>query len=186
MKAREDTVKAQLRAQGYQSEDLEIEFFSRFDDQAEALHLALKQRLEKGPFALITAGHGSAVFLHALDLNPSLLADPGILGWVNMNGKLFGDPLAPTRAPASLTKADRQIEEAKHELLLLREGRTTKQTPLGAKFPVLNLVTMAGKNRPGVSLRDSILPEGKTLYQTHGDSLESLPYALPKLPTALR
>ena len=178
-KARRRAVKAQLETQGYTVEELEVRAYTPLDDQAEELRFALTQRLQDGPVILVSTGYGSAVLLRTLDLNPELLMKGSILGWVNVNGKLFGEPSG--RKPASASKADRQLVDARHDLVLLREERLDRATPLSPKFPMLNLVTFAGGQRPGPSLRDSLLPEGKTVYVKKGDAIGALQSALPAL-----
>lgn len=184
-RAEREAVKSDLAKQGYQVEEMEVAAFARTDDQAEELHLSITQRIEGGgPFTLVSAGHASAVLLRALDLNPALLRNPAVLGWVNVNGQLFGAAPLPSRGPASVTspKADRQLLDAQHELLLLRQERLSPQTPLGAKFPVLNLVTTKGAYRPGPDLRDSLLPDAKTYFVEDGKgSSSALRDALPLL-----
>lgn len=182
LKAGRAAAKNRLEKQGFVVEDLEIGAFTRLDEQAEELHLTLAQRIEDGPaFTIVSSGYASAVLLRALDLNPGLLVNPSIHGWVNVNGQLFGEGAPISRAPASLSKADRPLHDAWHELLLLRQERLAAQPPLGAKFPVLNLVTLSGAHRPGPNLRDSLLPEGKSVYVPSGDAIDSLRSALPLL-----
>jgi hypothetical protein len=177
------SLRNQLEKQGYVVEDLEVGAFTRLDEQAEDLHLALAQKITDGtPFTLVSSGYASALLLRTLDLNPGLLSSNVIEGWVNVNGQLFGgDDEALSRGPATASRADRQLHDTRHELLLLREERLGPQTPLGAKFPVLNLVTFSGAHRPGANLRDSILPDGRTVYIPSGDGEAHLRRALPAL-----
>ena len=183
----EEQVKLQerLKAQGFTVENLEVGAFSHLDEQAEGVHLALAARATSGEpgFVLVSAGYGSAVLLRAFDLNPGLLHYPAVQGWVNVNGKLFGAESAAFRAPASATRADRPLLDAHQELLLLRGERTHASLRLMAPFPVLNLVTWEGSRRPGKSLRDSLVPDGKTVYLPSGDGLQELGRALPAMGT---
>jgi len=175
-------VKNQLEKEGYSIQDLDIGAYTRLDEQAEELHLALARRIDEGkPFTLVSSGYASAVLYRTLDLNPGFLSNPSVLGWVNVNGQLFGDDHTISRGPASASKADRPLHEVRHEQLLLREERLGPQTPLGARFPVINLVTLSGTHRPASSLRDSVLPEGRTVYLRDGDGIARLRDALPAL-----
>ena len=180
-KAERNAASARLQRLGISVEELGLEMYSRIDDQAEAVHLALTSRLEKGPVILLSSDHGSAVLLRALDLNPGLLGHSGIRGWINLNGKLFGDEALTSRSPASLTKADQQLADAKREFHILRDERFSRQAPMSTKFPVLNLLSAGGPRRPGVHLRDSILPEAKTMFIEAGDVPAALGAALPAL-----
>ncbi|MGZ3651150.1 MAG: hypothetical protein ACXWR1_20555 [Bdellovibrionota bacterium] len=181
VKAQQSAAEAKLKGLGYAPEFLEVHAFTRLEDQAESLRFSLTERLSRGSVTLVSSGHASAVLLRTLDLNPALLSNEAILGWVNVNGRLFGDATAATRVPSSISKADRQLLDAKQELAVLREERLGRQTPLSPKFPVVNLVSLAGNQRPAASLRDSLLPEGKTFYLRNADGIGALGSALPAL-----
>jgi hypothetical protein len=167
-----------LKQKGFIVKEIEIHPFTRFDDQAEELLSALERSLKDAPSVVVSGGNASAVLLHTFDLNPRLLGDPAIRGWINVNGKLFSEAQTE-RAPASITKADRQAAEARRELLPLREERLERQMALSPKFPVVNLVSFGGQFRPGPSVRDSLVPEGKSLYLQNSDAVEALGAALP-------
>lgn len=172
-----------LAALGYQTEEINVSPFIRMEDQAEDLQKLLKSRLKIGEFVLLSHGAASAVLFRAFDLYPDLLAREEILGWVNMNGKLFGIAHdTSVRKPASLKKisaADRQELDVRQEFLRLRQERLERQAPLGAKFPVLNVVTMGGAYRPAANLRESMVPEGKTLFLRGGNDFSGIEAALP-------
>jgi hypothetical protein len=171
----------ELRTLGYAVEELPVSPFPRIEDQAEELHLALMKRIERGEFVLISSGSASAILHRTLDINSGLLSRKEIRGWVNLNGQLFGQSdFGANRAPAS-ARADRQLSEARQELLLLRSERLHSQNPFTASFPILNLVTFSGKYRPGTNLRESIVPEGRTYFLTTGNGYGALRKALPAL-----
>lgn len=177
-KALRDQETAELKHSGFQVQEVDVHPYARPDDQAEELRAELERRFQAGPAILVSSAHASAVLLHTLDLNPQLLARGEIRGWVNVNGKLFGDEEA-ARAPASISKADRQLVEARRELLPLRAERLERQMPLNPKFPIVNVVSISGKQRPGGNLRDSLVPEGKSLYFQGDDATRAVSGALP-------
>jgi hypothetical protein len=179
-----ERVKKNLAKQGISVEDVEVAAFSSLDEQAEGLHLALAKRLTAGtPFFLVSSGYASAVLNRTLDLNPLLLRSSPIKGWVNVNGQLFGEECKSIRGLASISRADQPLSDTKRELALLREGRLSPQAPLGAGFPILNLVTLEGDHRPGGDIRDSLMPEGKTLFVPTGDGFGALGSVIPQLET---
>lgn len=175
-----------LRALGYEVEELATSPFTRMEDLADDLQKHLRPKLETGtPVFLISQGAASTVLLHTFDLFPELASRAEIIGWVNVNGRLYGSEPAAARDPASLAKkpsaADRLLVETRNEELRLREERLERAAPLGAKFPVLNLVTLSGAHRPSTNLRESIVPEGKAYFLKTGSGLQELGSALPYL-----
>lgn len=183
-KAGRDETTRRLKALGYKVEELGTSPFTRMEDLAEDLQQKLRARLAAGPALLLTQGGASAVLFHTIDLYPALAQQGEILGWVNVNGRLFGKEPGK-RAPASkgkaITAADRQEAEVRDQELRLRTERLERQAPLGVKFPVLNLVTLTGKYRPAGNLREAIVPEGRTLFLRDGSGLREVSTALPAL-----
>ncbi len=174
-KAERSATLAQLQKQGYATEEITLSSFARINDQAEDLQLSLEKYMEAGPFLLLSSGHGSAVVMKTLDLHPAMLSKKEILGWLNLNGQLFGQTMESTfRKPAAETKADRQTAEARHELMLLSRERAEHRLPLPAKFPIVNLVSFGGKSRPAMNLRESLIPEGKSFFLSDGNSLRAI------------
>lgn len=169
-----------LEAMGYKVEELGTSPFTRLEDLAEDLQQKLRARLAGGPALLLSHGGASAVLFHTIDLYPALAHQSEILGWVNVNGRLFGKE-PRKRTPASIRAADRQEIEVRDQELRLRAERLERQVPLGVKFPVLNLVTLAGSHRPADNLREAIVPEGRTLFLRAGSGLREAGAALPTL-----
>jgi hypothetical protein len=185
-KAERTKAMTRLRALGYEVEELATSPFIRMEDLADDLQKHLRPRLETGtPIFLISQGGASSVLLHTFDLYPELVSRAEILGWVNVNGRLYGTEPTKPRGPASLVKkpsaADRLLVETRNEELRLREERLERAAPLGAKFPVLNLITLSGSHRPATNLRESIVPEGKAYFLKAGSGLQELGSALPYL-----
>jgi len=174
-----------LKSAGYKMEEIAVSSFIRLEDQSEDLQNSIRHRLSKGNFFLLTQGSTSAVLLRTFDLFPDLLQKKEILGWLNLNGQLFGPSRQSNgRKPASLAKitaADKQLFDVNEELLRLRLERLDPQAPLGAKFPVLNLVTLKGSHRPTMNLRESVVPEGKTFFLLEGSGFSSIESALPAM-----
>jgi hypothetical protein len=75
-----------------------------------------------------------------------------------------------------VTAADRQNLDVRQEFLRLQQERLERQTPLGAKFPVLNVVGSSGGAR---NLRESVVPEGGTLFVKNAGGLPGIEAALP-------
>jgi|GEM_PF-6732868 len=170
---------------GYQAEEINLSPFIRLEDQSEELQKLLKLRLAKGELVLLTHGAASAVLFRTFDLYPDLLALGGIQGWINLNGQLFGiDHELPGRKPASFKKisaADRQELDVRQEFLRLRLERLERQTPLGAKFPVMNVINMSAASRPATNLHEGMVPEGKTLFVRDGGGLSGIEAVLPAI-----
>jgi hypothetical protein len=173
----------ELKQAGYKVEQLELSPYGRLDDQAEELRSALDTRLEKGKVLLVSSEEGSAVLRHALDLNPRLLRDNSILGWINVNGRLFGHAIdrAP-RNPASVNTKNtaRPQEEAERELHALHRESQLPPSPLGAGFPVMNLLESDAFNATGGWI-ESVEAEGRTLLAPPGTAEEALAMALPAI-----
>ncbi len=184
-KAERAQVAKKLSALGFELEEIKVSPFIRMEDQAEDLKKTLNSRLDKGEAFLLSQGAASAVLLRTFDLYPELIARAEVRGWMNLNGQLYGvaEP-GDSRKPASLVKvsaADRQDQEVKQEFLRLRLERLEPQAPLGAKFPVLNLITLNGKQRPAANLRESVIPEGRTVYLKEGNGIAGIEAALPSM-----
>lgn len=184
-KARAERAKAakELARLGYKVEELAPSPFIHMEELTEDLQKTLRARLAAGPAFLLSQGSASAVLLRTFDNYPDLLRHEAVLGWLNLNGQLFAKPLS-ARAPASVRKesaADRQLRETRQEELRLRLERLEREVPLGAGFPVLNLVTLEGPSRPAENLRESIIPDGKTHFLKTGPGYRELGAALPAL-----
>jgi hypothetical protein len=169
-----------IRRLGHEVEEITVSPFIRVEDQAEDLQKLLRKRIAKGPFFVVTRGSASALLLRTFDFHPELLSQTEILGWLNVNGQLYGpEPQPASRKPASLAKptlADRQEMEVKQELSLLRLETLERPIPLGAKFPVWNVLTPDGKT---ANLRESVVPEGKTFFLEGKNGYPSLEGFLP-------
>lgn len=172
-----------LKKLGYQVEELMVGPYTRMDDLADDLQKHLRLQIEGAPAYLVSQGGASAVVFHTLDLFPDLGQRKEILGWVNLNGKLYGQDKRQ-RSPASvknLSPADRQKREIYNETLKVREERLDRQAPLGVKFPILSLVSTESGHRPASNLRESIVPDGKVFFLKKGSGHPEIGAALTAL-----
>lgn len=178
-RAEKDALLASLRAAGFKTEESPQSAFIALEDQCEELKLALTAATAEAPVLLVSFGEGSALVQKTLDLHPVLLKHEGIAGWINLNGKLYGEPHnQPKRAPASLERANRQALESRQILLGLRAESFVRGVPFSAKFPIWNFVSASGeKDR---NLRESILPEGQTYFLPASRPSELLQTALKR------
>lgn len=159
-------------------ETVEVTPFPQLEDQAEGLHLALTNRSEE-PYVLVSNGHASAVVFKMLDLYPALRFRQQLLGWINVDGNLFGlPPPAEGRRPAAISRT-----EGIDATLALRKQRLeayAPPAPLGAKgFPILNLVSRE-KSQKG-EVRDALVGEADTRFVSDRPAWRAVPDALPLL-----
>lgn len=163
-----------LAKQGFQLEVIDLNPFGHIDDQAEELRHILSER-QNNPAILLSFDLGSAVVYRALDLFPGMRKSELIQGWLNINGKLFGQ--APdARRPASVDDPNERLKaSAKAELhLLYREG-LHRPTPLVPGFPIINVTTDYSE----VDLRNRIVGDGESWYVKNGAPDTALTLALP-------
>jgi len=164
---------------------VEISSFASVENQADELrHFILSKSAE--PFVLVSSGEASAVVNKMLDLYPALRGHEKVLGWVNVNGRLFGKKTESTgRKLASVnTRADQFESEALLGLKLLHLESLERQPPLGPGFPILNLISTEQKFRPAPNLREAIVAEGAVHTVKKGPAWKALRDALPLLGEA--
>lgn len=147
---------AELKRAGHDVEVLRLTPFARLDDLAEELRHALAER--KGePTFLVSEGDASAVMLRMLDLAPRMRRAESLAGWINVNGRLYGEAKlvnesaapGPARAKgrglASVAHgeqaAPRLAAESRARAAALRLESLERPAPLGEGFPILNLVS---------------------------------------------
>lgn len=153
----------ELKRRGHDVEVLELSAFTKLDDLAEDLRRALAAR-DQSPAFLVSEGDGSALVLRMLDLYPRMRRSPALAGWVNVDGRLFGEKAEKKegRGLASVGKpqdpALRLEREARAGLEALRWESLERPTPLGEGFPIVNLVTA----KKGASLREALVTDGQT------------------------
>lgn len=169
----------QLAKAGYALESLDITPFSSADDQATELVQALSQRNEE-KIVLFSQNQAGGVIYRALDLYPGLRKKAEIRGWVNLNGKLYGEAPAETRAPASLAvdPVAASAAEAKADSYRVYRENLERSPPLVHGFPIVNLLSLDSAYRPKNNLRESIVPEGSTWLAPAGKPQNALPAAL--------
>lgn len=134
---------------------VEISAFGKVEEQAEELHLRLQM---EEPVVLVSFGNASAVVHKMLDLYPAIRASNFILGWVNLNGNLYGLKMESksSRGLASVKKPEMvAAKDALRGLYLQRLEAQERGAPLGQGFPIFNLVG-GGK----AANREAIVPEG--------------------------
>jgi hypothetical protein len=150
---------------GHEVEVLRLSAFTQADDLAEELRRNLSSRLEK-KFLLVTEGNAGGIFLRALDLTPALRRQANILGWVNVNGILYGSEPKAGRSLASEKAKGRRDLEVQKGLEALRFEGFERPTPLGDGFPIWNLVS---ENK---SKREALVTDGQTYILENGSALE--------------
>ncbi|MGZ3694435.1 MAG: hypothetical protein ACXWQO_09640 [Bdellovibrionota bacterium] len=172
-------LKKSLIEAGYKFEILELSPFARADDQATELVQAISQRKDE-PVILVSENKAGAVIYRALDILPGLRKNTKITGWVNLNGYLFGEAPDVKRAPASLASDPiaASTAEGKIESYRLYRENIEQTPPLVKGFPILNVISLEGKNRRTSSLRESVVPDGSTWLAPAGTPTLALPSAL--------
>jgi hypothetical protein len=174
--------KADLEKLGASVTPVEISSFASVENQAEELrHFLLSKSSE--PFVLVSSGEASAVVNKMLDLYPALRGHEMVVGWVNVNGRLFGKKTENSgRKLASVsTRADQFENDALLGLKLLHLESLERQPPLGQGFPILNLISSDQKFRPAMNLREAIVAEGAVHTVKKGPAWKALRDALPLL-----
>lgn len=163
---------AAMKALG--AEPLRLSAFARIEEQAEELRRQLVER--SGSALLVSSGEASAVVLKMLDLHPGIRQNPHLLGWINVDGKLYGESSA--RAPASSANANIEAEQRRR----LRRDAIERPTPLIDGFPIVNLVSTDKNHRPGRDLRPCLVPDGSTKIVSKGSAWKALrrSWPLPK------
>ncbi|RZA05315.1 MAG: hypothetical protein EOP11_13095 [Proteobacteria bacterium] len=137
---------AELKKAGHEVEVLHLSAFARLDDLAEELRGLLNSRHGE-PVFLVSEGNASAVVLRMLDLSPRMRRSDALAGWINVNGRLYGELKMPNsgRKLASIKhRADpspRLELEERTRMATLRMESLERPTPLGEGFPILNLVS---------------------------------------------
>lgn len=181
----------ELKRRGHEVEVLELSAFTKLDDLAEDLRRALTAR-DHSPAFLVSEGNGSALVLRMLDLYPRMRRSPALAGWVNVDGRLFGEKAQGKskqegRSLASVSEARdpalRMEREARAGLDSLRWESLERPAPLGEGFPIVNLVS----KKKGAALRESLVTEAQTWLVKDaplsrvGDALRSLsrPFSRP-------
>jgi hypothetical protein len=141
------------------AQKVEISAFGTVEEQAEELYVRLHR---EESFVLISSGNASAVVYKMLDLYPALRSSKFILGWINVNGNLFGKAMTeekkPGRGPASVKPASPVEKWEKNALrgLYLQHLEGIERSPsLGDGFPIFNVV-------PKGSSREALVAEGST------------------------
>lgn len=180
-------LKSQLQAAGFVLELLEISPFAKADDQATELLQQISQRAGKSAAILVSQGQAGSVIYRALDIYPGLRKNPSLAGWVNLNGKVYGEAPSTGRALASLSTLDpitASANESKVERQRLYREYMQHSPPLLQGFPIMNLVSLEQAHRPKGSLRESVVPEGTTWITHAGKPERSLPDALSLISQA--
>lgn len=158
---------AQLKQAGIKPVVLEVSAFNKIEEQAGELARNLKEKFPDG-FVLVSAGDASAIVNKALDLHPELRQSERVLGWLNLNGRLYGLPAMPVdeKKKNPLNSMERA---AAAEMYRLNQEILAPTTPLGDGFPIVNLVATEGESRPAANLRESLVPDGRTFFTEKND-----------------
>lgn len=178
--------KTELTKLGHEIETMELSAFSNVEDQAEELRHFLISKGDQ-PYILASTGEASAVVNKMLDLHPSFRGREGLLGWINMNGRLFGKTSKTSGrsiASMSMSRADKFAEESLIGLKLLHLESLERQPPLGRGFPIVNLVSTEEKFRPAGNLREALASEGQNRFVKKGPAWKAIREALPLLKQA--
>lgn len=158
----------QIRAKIKNLEIVELSPYGNSDSQAEELKNILQIRLKK-KHTLISSGRASAILLKTLDLHPSLLSNPNIESWLNLDGQLYGSKPQKSRAPASAV--DNFQERILVGVRMQYLDSLDRNPPLGKGFPVFN-VLLPRKQKE--ILREKIIPEETNVEISNWKSFERM------------
>lgn len=112
-----------------------------------------------------------------LDQFPTVRSDEEILGWINLNGKLFGESLGPkeiskfasqTRTRGQRARGIASLDPARERrgqrLLAEVSRRTEVPLSLGPGFPIYNILDESRAKEKNIDIAQATVPQGKNYF----------------------